>query len=155
MVVKHGLLHWRGMQAKGIWKQDPEANIRTQEGCEWGLERLHNEVTKILFFVVEHPKTQYRNLALPTSYGVEKSNTSGSQEVANRGSNKKRLFLYCIDGVVIAAPNALLPFWDYCAPPNLGTTRTWICRLNFCLRSICSGLSFFNEPEIWDSEAPA
>ena len=24
-----------GMQAKGIWKQDPETNIWAQEGCEW------------------------------------------------------------------------------------------------------------------------
>ena len=31
-----------GMQAKGIWKQDPEANIRTQEGWEWGVE-FHNK----------------------------------------------------------------------------------------------------------------
>ena len=31
------------MQAKGIWKQDPEANIWAQEGWEWGVERLHNE----------------------------------------------------------------------------------------------------------------
>ena len=28
-----------GMQAKGIWKQDPEANIWAQEGCEWGVEK--------------------------------------------------------------------------------------------------------------------
>ena len=26
-----------GMQAKGIGKQDPEANIRTQAGWEWGM----------------------------------------------------------------------------------------------------------------------
>ena len=24
-----------GMEAKGIWKQDAEANILAQEGCEW------------------------------------------------------------------------------------------------------------------------
>ena len=28
-----------GMQAKGIWKQDPEANIWAQEGWEWGMEK--------------------------------------------------------------------------------------------------------------------
>ena len=28
-----------GMQAKGIWKQDPEANIWSQEGWEWGVEK--------------------------------------------------------------------------------------------------------------------
>ena len=28
-----------GMQAKGIWKQDPEANIWTQEGWECGVEK--------------------------------------------------------------------------------------------------------------------
>ena len=33
----------RGMQAKGIRKQDPEANIWAQEGWEWGRRRVHNE----------------------------------------------------------------------------------------------------------------
>jgi hypothetical protein len=28
-----------GTQAKGIWKQDPEANILAQEECEWGMEK--------------------------------------------------------------------------------------------------------------------
>ena len=28
-------------------------------------------------------------------------------------------------------PNAPRPFKIYCAPPNLGITRTWICRLHF------------------------
>ena len=28
-----------GMQAKGIWKQDPEANTLAQEGWEWGVEK--------------------------------------------------------------------------------------------------------------------
>ena len=32
-----------GMQAKGIWKQDPEANIWAQEGCNEEWRRLHNE----------------------------------------------------------------------------------------------------------------
>ena len=45
--------------------------------------------------------------------------------------------LYCIDGVVIAA-NALRPFQIYCVLPNLGVTRTWICRLNFAQRPIFS-----------------
>ena len=27
------------MQAKGIWKQDPEANIWAQEAWEWGVEK--------------------------------------------------------------------------------------------------------------------
>ena len=26
-------------QAKGIWKQDPQANILAQEGWEWGVEK--------------------------------------------------------------------------------------------------------------------
>ena len=26
-------------QAKGIWKQDPEAKIWTQEGWEWGMDK--------------------------------------------------------------------------------------------------------------------
>ena len=42
-------------------------------------------------------------------------------------------------------------FKIYCAPPNLGITRTCICRLNFTQRPIFSGLRFFNEPEISDS----
>jgi hypothetical protein len=37
----------RGMHAKGIWKQDPEANIWAQEGLEWG--GLHNEELHILY----------------------------------------------------------------------------------------------------------
>ena len=28
-----------GIQAKGIWKQNPEVNIWTQEGWEWGMEK--------------------------------------------------------------------------------------------------------------------
>ena len=28
-----------GMQAKGIWKQGPEANIWAQEEWEWGVEK--------------------------------------------------------------------------------------------------------------------
>ena len=28
-----------GSQAKGIWKQDPEANIWVQGGWEWGVEK--------------------------------------------------------------------------------------------------------------------
>ena len=27
------------IQTKGIWKQDPEANICAQEGWEWGVEK--------------------------------------------------------------------------------------------------------------------
>ena len=52
-------------------------------------------------------------------------------------------------------PNALLPFKIYCDPPNLGITRTWICRLHLAQRPIFSALRFFNEPEISDSGFPA
>ena len=45
-------------------------------------------------------------------------------------------------------------FRIYCAPPNLGITRTWICRLHFTHKPIFSGLRFFNEPEISDSGPP-
>ena len=32
------------MQVKGIWKQNPKANIWTQEECEWWMEKAsHNE----------------------------------------------------------------------------------------------------------------
>ena len=46
-------------------------------------------------------------------------------------------------------------FKIYCAHPNWGITRTWIWRLNFAQRAIFSGLRFFNEAEISDSEPPA
>ena len=49
-------------------------------------------------------------------------------------------------------PNPLRPFQIYCAPPNLGITRTRICRLNFAQRPIFLGLRFLNEPEISDSD---
>ena len=29
-----------GIQAKGIWKQDPEEDIWAQEGWEWGKEKV-------------------------------------------------------------------------------------------------------------------
>ena len=45
-------------------------------------------------------------------------------------------------------------FKIYCAPMNLGITRTWICRLNFGQRPIFSGLRCFNEPEISYSGPP-
>ena len=41
-------------------------------------------------------------------------------------------------------------FEIYCAPPNLGITRTWICRLKFAQNPISSDLRFFNEPEFSD-----
>ena len=66
------------------------------------------------------------------------------------------IVLYCI---VLKAwsllSTALRPFQIYCAPPNLGITRTWICRINYAQRPIFSGLRFFNEPEILDSGPPA
>ena len=52
--------------------------------------------------------------------------------------------LYCI----VLKGWSLRPFQIYCATPNLGITRTWICRLNFAQRRIFSGVRFFNEPEI-------
>ena len=51
-------------------------------------------------------------------------------------------------------PNALRPCQMYCAPPNLGITGRWICRLNFAQRSFFSSFRFFN-PEILHSEPPA
>jgi hypothetical protein len=29
-----------GLQAKGIWKQDPEASIWAEEGWEWEVEKV-------------------------------------------------------------------------------------------------------------------
>ena len=67
---------------------------------------------------------------------------------------KKLIHCICCDGWSLL-PNALPPFKIYCAPPNLGIIRTWICRLNIARRPIVSGLRFFNEPEISDSGFPA
>ena len=39
-----------GLHAKGIWKQDPDANIWTQEGWEWGVEKAPEWETS--YFVV-------------------------------------------------------------------------------------------------------
>ena len=39
MVVKHGSYIKGGIQAKGISKQDPEANFWAQEGYEFGVEK--------------------------------------------------------------------------------------------------------------------
>ena len=64
----------------------------------------------------------------------------------NRSFTKGVLhFLYCIVFVLLGwslLPNALRPFKIYCAPPNLGITRTWICRLNFAQRPIFSDMRF-------------
>ena len=38
-----------GMQAKGIWKQDPEANIWDQEGCKCKWRRLLNDELHSLY----------------------------------------------------------------------------------------------------------
>ena len=61
---------------------------------------------------------------------------------------------HCIEGVVIAA-QCTATFSDLLCSPNLGITRTWVCRLNFAQRPIFSALRFFKEPEISDSEPPA
>ena len=71
-----------------------------------------------------------------------------------RRSRGNLVFLFVVMGWSLL-PNALRPFMIYCAPPNLGITRTWICWLKFSQRPIFSGLRFFNEPEISDSGPPA
>ena len=38
-----------GMQAKIIWKQDPETNIWTQEGSEWGADKAPQMRNFIIF----------------------------------------------------------------------------------------------------------
>ena len=43
------------------------------------------------------------------------------------------VFVFVLMGWLLL-PNAL--FQIYCAPPNLGITRTWICRLKFSHRTI-------------------
>ena len=57
-----------GMQAKGIWKQDPEANIWVQEEWEWGVEKLHNEELGVHF-------TQYNMGDKSTGLGVDSRTT--------------------------------------------------------------------------------
>ena len=64
------------------------------------------------------------------------------------------IVLYFILGVFTAA-QCTATFSDLLCSPNLGITRTWICRLNFTQGPIFSGLRFFNEPEISDSVPPA
>ena len=49
------------------------------------------------------------------------------------------IVLYCCSGH--CCPMHCDLFKNYCAPPNLGITRTSICRLNFARRPIFSGLS--------------
>ena len=49
-------------------------------------------------------------------------------------------------------PNTLRYFWYLLCFQNLGFTRKWICWLKFAQRPIFSGLWFFNEPEISDSD---
>ena len=46
--------------------------------------------------------------------------------------NIKFVFAFALMGWSLL-PNALRSFKIYWAPSNLGTTRTWICRLNFLL----------------------
>ena len=45
-------------------------------------------------------------------------------------------FCICFDVLVIAGLKHYDLFEIYCAPPNLGITRTWICQLNFAERPI-------------------
>ena len=61
------------------------------------------------------------------------------------------ILLCCIDDMVIAAQytETFLRSTFYCAPPNLGITRTWICRLNFSQNPIFSSLRFFNDLHIY------
>ena len=48
-------------------------------------------------------------------------------------------------------PNALRPFKIYCAPPNLGITRTWIWRFNFVAwGSLTSLKSQIRDPQLKD-----
>ena len=61
------------------------------------------------------------------------------------------LYLYLVRWGGHCCPMHCDLFKIYCAPPNLGITRTSICRLNSAQRPIFSGLRFFNEPEISDS----
>ena len=71
--------------------------------------------------------------------------------------NKKftvKVSKYCIGGGHCCPIHCDI-FKIYCAPTNLGITRTSICRLNFAQRPIFPGLRFFKEPEKSDSGPPA
>ena len=74
--------------------------------------------------------------SMQTSFGDKRPHQTVSYEVS-------RIFLsrICIVFVFVSMgwsllPNALRPFRIYCAPPNLGITRTWICGLNFAQKPI-------------------
>ena len=78
--------------------------------------------------------------------------------------SRRQIFLYLTDYAVMTFTELVKLIWIivlywmgghccqmycdlfkiYCAPPNLGITRTWICRLNFVQRPIFSCLRFFN-----------
>ena len=63
--------------------------------------------------------------------------------------------LYFFNRVGIAVQCSATIFLKiYCAPPNLGITRTLIYRLNFSQWPIFSGLRFFNKPEISELGTP-
>ena len=68
-----------------------------------------------------------------------------SQQQRPRVRYMVRIVMYCI----VLKGWSLLP--NALRPPNLGVV-TWICQLNFAQRPIFSGLRFFNEPEISDSD---
>ena len=57
----------RGMQAKGIWKQDLEENIWDQEGWEWGGEKAP------IFLVSTHNTNKLQDLWNPeVQYRIHK-----------------------------------------------------------------------------------
>ena len=92
-----------------------------------------------------------------TSNGMRAYSIYGSDVHGVMGCGQRALsyYLYCFWWGGHCSPMHCNLFKIYCALPNFGITRTWICRLNFAQIPIFSGLRFFNEPEISDSGTPA
>ena len=59
-----------GMQAEGVWKQDPGANIWVQEGWEYGVEKVDNEKLRIFFRLSNVVKVMKSRLENSIGMGV-------------------------------------------------------------------------------------
>ena len=81
-----------------------------------------------------------------------KMHTSRSTSVSIPYHHYLYLFVLMVIDVIVA--NALWPFQIYCAPQNLGITRTWICRLNFAQRPFFQawGSSTSLKSQTWDPQ---
>ena len=102
-------------------------NLRQADHYSWRRSSDHSIKKK-----EKKPPSQStsREISLHTKW--ELNTYSKEQEIVQL----PRLVLYCIDGGGHCCPMHCDLFEIYCAPSNLGITRTWICRLNFAQRPI-------------------